>query len=102
MKNIFYKSLLILGISIFTFSCFGSDDDGTPPQAECNVESYINAYMSAVNTFNANPTYSNCVSLKNKALSLLNAIHACDYYEDTEYWEDAIDAWNNINCQDLL
>jgi hypothetical protein len=102
MKNIFYKSLLILGISIFAFSCFEDEDDGYVPSGTCNVDSYINAYMSAVNTFNANPNYTNCVNLKNKALSLLNAIHACDYYEDTEYWEDAIAAWNNVNCQDLL
>ncbi|MFA7688241.1 MAG: hypothetical protein WCY25_10295 [Moheibacter sp.] len=100
MKNIFYKSLLLVSLSVFTFSCFGSDDDGTD-QAYCNVDSYVDAYLTAVNTFNANPTSSNCVNLKNKGIALLNAIHNCDYFEDETYWEDAIGAYNNVNCNDL-
>lgn len=104
MKKILYKSFLVTSISLFSFSCFETDDgdgdvDLTPA---CNVENYINAYLSAVETFNANPNYSNCVTLKNRAVEMLNAIHNCDYYENTAYWEEAVDAWNNVNCSDLL
>jgi len=107
MKQILYKSFLIASVSLFTFSCFETDDGDIyediilDPTVECNVEGYIDSYLSAVETFNAYPTSSNCVILKNRAMDMLNAIHNCDFYEDTEYWEDAVAAWNNINCSDL-
>lgn len=103
MKQILYKSFLIVSVSLFTFSCFETDDgdDIVDPTVECNVDSYIDSYLSAVETFNSNPTSSNCVTLKNRAMDMLNAIHNCDYFEDTEYWEAAVAVWNNINCSDL-
>lgn len=102
MKNFFYKTFLIVSISLFTFSCFETDDgDGDLPQT-CNVDSYIDAYLSAIEAFNANTNYSTCATLKNRAIELLNAIRNCDYYEDAEYWEEAVAAWNSVNCSDLL
>lgn len=102
MKKILYKSFLVASISLFTFSCFETDDGDGDLTPVCNVENYIDAYLSAVESFNANPNYSNCLTLKNRAIDMLNAIHNCDYYEDTAYWEDAVAAWDNVNCSDLL
>lgn len=100
MKKILKKSLLVVSMSLFTFSCFGSDEGDTPET--CNVNSYIDAYLSAVNSFNANPTYSNCENLKSKGIALLNAIDNCSYFEDEAYWEEAFGAYENVNCSDLL
>lgn len=87
-------------MSLFTFSCFESDEGDT--SEVCNVDSFIDAYLSAVNTFNANPTYSNCENLKGKGIALMNAIDNCSYFEDEGYWEEAFGAYQNVNCSDLL
>lgn len=100
MKNKIYTSLCVASFALLTFSCFGTDDGDTP--AACNVDSYIDAYLSAVETFNANPTYGNCYDLKSKGIALLNAIDNCSYFEDEAYWEEAFGAYENVNCSDLL
>ncbi len=96
----FCKLFFITGISLFSISCFETEDDGIDP-VSCNVDSYINAYLNAVDTFNANQTSSNCVNVKNKGLALMNAIRNCNYFEDESYWEDVISIYDNVNCNNL-
>lgn len=97
MKRMFYKLSIAGAISLFTLSCFGSDDDGMPSQCG-EIQRYIDEYVAASNAFANNPTYLNCSQAKSKADLLLNVLRACDDYHDNSAYEEAAEALTNIDC----
>lgn len=46
-------------------------------------------------TFNSNPTNSNCNSVRNAALNLINAAEDCGY---GEYYEGQTETWLSLDC----
>lgn len=73
-------------------SCEEEEEDYVYDNCSENLESLANTLVNASNTFSNNPTVSNCNSVRNAALNLIDAAENCEYgylYEDqAEFWLD--------------
>lgn len=98
MKNFLSRFFLVGCISLFSFSCFGEDDDdGGNGNCDPNrVVELANAYQSAAMAYTQNQTYANCLNVKQKLTDFYNYVKNCPnagYDAD-----DLLDALDNIDC----
>lgn len=95
-KTKLFLSMLFVAAA-FTVSCEGEESSSTGGTGCTGLESLANTLNAKAQTFNSNPTSSNCSAMKTAALNLLNAAKNCDGATAAQY-QAAAEAWNDVDC----
>lgn len=88
----------LLACSLLVTGCFEDDEDDYTPGICNDFESEVNSFLSRTNNFSSNPTRSNCNSLKQSAIQMLNKLKNCPGGDGATY---AMQLWRDIDCNDF-
>ena len=91
--------IFLLGVlfSVMLVSC-ESDEAGSSTNCEAELADLAQVMNERTTIFSQNPTPSNCTSLKNAALKLINKAKDCGYEEQ---YGPLTASWENIDCSEF-
>ncbi|ALJ03631.1 hypothetical protein APS56_00020 [Pseudalgibacter alginicilyticus] len=103
MKTTFRILTVIATLAFFTNCSDSSDDGGGEQNGSCfqSLLSVTEDYSNILQAYQLNPNETNCNSLKQASIQLINAYGNCEeYLQDigNAELEAAAQAWKDIDC----